>query len=204
MDTSTGPSEDTWLMGFIPQNFTIAQDFCMQLLNLLHWLGSLSISYLEQSVKKSHFWRPSRYLHFYHSVPSWGLVLHLKKKAKIVVLNTLPTAFLLRLLPLCGLPGPLHPESAQVLQPIPSIATPTCWVGCFRQTLSLSYKVKRSEYLTCVSIKQFLAKSGMLLPASSCDFWLSLTPLPLKINLIQEGLMSGLQCCVVFLYRRWS
>lgn len=111
----------------------------------------------------------------YCSVQSWGLVLYLKKKAKIVVLNTLPTAFLLPLLRPPGLPSPLCAKSAQVLQPISSIAA-TRRVGCFRQTLSLSYNLKKSEYLTRISIKQFLAKSEMLLPASSCDFWLLLTP----------------------------
>lgn len=109
-DTSTRLSEDNRVIGFIAPNFTVARDFLMQLSNLLHWLRSLNILRLEQSQKVTSLeaFRIFAFLSSrYHAVPSWGFVLLLENAAKIVALNTLPTAFLLPLLS-SGLPRTLR------------------------------------------------------------------------------------------------
>lgn len=173
----TWPSEDTWVMGFIYSLLPRTSACNSWILYTDSVPEHFILGTKCQKVTSLETFRAFVFLlSCYHSVPPWGFVLHLKKKAKIVVLNPLPTAFLLPLPHPPGLPSPLHLEPAQLLPPIPSTAAPTRQAGCFRQTLSLSYKVKRSECLTRISIKQFLAKSEMLLPASSCDFWLVLAP----------------------------
>lgn len=132
----------------------------------------------------------------YHSIPSWHLVLHLKRKAKIAALGALPPAFLLPLL------IPQAAPSSSRASPCPA-AFPSSGMpgGVFRQTLSLYNKVKTSEYPTCVSIRKFFGRAWNA--AGSFQLWIlacfiSLyASLPLKIHLMLEGLVSGIHCNAV-------
>lgn len=74
---------------------------------------------------------------YYHSLPSWSIVLHLKQKAKcckkLAALTAFPTALchIFRIFTGCPSPPAL---------PVPSPMIPACWVGSSMQTLSLSCK----------------------------------------------------------------